>query len=70
MKKFEQYEAVVFEPWSYRPDERHPLKYGELVYYLGEIPNVPGHCIVARYTGEVVPMIHPDDLREAREEEL
>lgn len=69
---FKQYEAVVFDPfwWEDKYRKTHPLRPEELVYYLGDIPNVPGHCIVARYTGEVVPMIHPEDLREAREEEL
>lgn len=79
-KKFKLCEAIVWEPkWydEYVKDLRregrkmnHPLKKGEVVYFLGEIPNVPGHCIVAKYTGEVVPMVHPEDFRKAKEEEL
>lgn len=73
--KPKQYEAVVFDPyWNVKgvkwENLEHPLKKGELVYYLGEIPNVEGHCIVATYDGRVVPMIHPEDLRKAREDEL
>lgn len=74
--KFKQYEAIVFAPkwWnSYylgnsSPD--HPLSYGEVVYYLGEIPNVMGHCIVVKWAGIVVPMVHTEDFRKAKEEEL
>jgi len=71
--KFKQYEAIVFAPpWAkdfgVRPD--HPLELGEVVYYLGEIPNVIGHCIVAKYSGQVVPMVHPEDFRKAKESEL
>ena len=72
--KFKFCEAIVFEPawWDANPQyhSTHPLKKGEVVYYLGEIPNVEGHCIVATYEGKVVPMIHPDDCRKARDEEL
>lgn len=70
--RFEQYEAVVFDPkgWLVEDYPGHPLSRNELVYYLGEIPNVPGHCIVVKYSGITVPMIHPGDLRKATEEEL
>lgn len=69
--KFQYLEAVVFDVSYCRGDySRHPLKNGQLVIYLGEIPNVPGHCVVATYEGHVVPMIHPDELRQAEEDEL
>lgn len=78
MKKFKHCEAIVWVPkwykkWSkQRPHlvNQHPLVYGEIVYFLGEIPNVPGHCIVAKYSGQVVPMVHPEDFRKAKDEEL
>lgn len=73
-KKFKQYSVVVFDfeygrknPEAYK---KHPLKLGEKVIYLGDMPNVPGHCVVAQYSGKVVPMIHPEELRLAKEEEL
>jgi hypothetical protein len=73
-RKFKHCEAIVWEPtWAKDQsgvDPRHPLKFGEMVYYLGEIPNVLGHCIVATYDGRVVPMVHPEDFRDAKEEEL
>ena len=72
-KSFRQGEAIVFEPqWALDKmvDERHPLRYGEIVYFLTDIPNVGGHCIVAKYDGKVVPMVHPGDFRVATEDEL
>lgn len=71
--KFKSGSAIVFEPtWAKnkKVDKRHPLKYGELVYFLTEIPNVPSHCIVAKYNGKVVAMVHPGDFRLAKEDEL
>jgi hypothetical protein len=65
--------AIFFEPeWAKnkKVDERHPLEYGEVVYFLTDIPNVPGHCIVAKHSGEVVAMVHPQDFREATEDEV
>jgi hypothetical protein len=68
--------AVVFDPkWGRTLKGRamgygHPLTPGEVVYFLAYIPNVPGHCIVAKYGGKVIPMIHSEELREATEEEL
>lgn len=51
-------------------DKRHPLKWQELVVYLGEIPNALSHCAVAKYTGEVVWAVHINDFRKATEEEF
>ena len=71
-KKFKHLEAIVFAPtwWNKSSVDRHPLSFNEVVYYLGDIPNVPGHCVVATYEGKVVPMVHPDDFRKAKEDEL
>lgn len=71
-KSFKPGTAMVFEPkwWLKTVYNDHPLKYKELVYFLTDIPNVQGHCIVATYDGRVVPMVHPDDFREATEDEL
>jgi hypothetical protein len=74
MKKHKAMSSVVFEPkWS-RSDVKlslnHPLKYGEVVLYLGDMVDVPGHCAVATYDGRVILMIHPEELRKAKESEL
>jgi hypothetical protein len=71
---FQVNEVVFFEPswWEKSPQyhDQHPLKFGDRVYYLGEIPNVPGHCLVFKRGVGVVDMIHPGDLRKATEDEL
>ena len=71
--KLKPMQSVVFEPeWAENKklDKRHPLKYGELVLFLGEMKDVPGHCAVATYDGRVVLMVHPGDFRRAKEDEL
>ena len=47
-----------------------PIKLGEQVLYLGEVPNAIGHCAVAKHSGEVVWLVHPQDFRKATEDEL
>lgn len=66
---FKNCEAIVFNP-KWEVDVRHPLKRNQIVYFLGEIPNVPGHCVVVTWDGKVVPMVHPGDFRKAKDEEL
>ena len=66
---------VIFDPRyadgkKQKVDKTHPLKYGETVLYLGEVVNVPGHCAVAKDTGLVVWLLHPEDFRKAKESEL
>jgi len=69
---FQHCEAVIFDPkwWDEVDHKGHPLTKGQLVYFLGLIPNVPGHCIVATSEGKVIPMIHPEELRLPKEDEL
>ena len=70
-KKFKYLEAIVFDPeWSVESYPEHPLKREEVVYYLGDIPNVDGHCIVLKWSGAAVSMVHPGDFRKANAREL
>lgn len=60
--KHKKMSSLVFEPaWGRNSKawKKHFLKYGEVVLYLGEMIDVPGHCCVATYDGRVVLMIHP-----------
>ena len=70
--KFKYCEAIVFDPsWTVEDYPGHPLKRGERVYFLGEIPNVPGHCVVASHdTMRTIGMVHPEDFRKSKEKEL
>jgi len=38
--------------------------------YLGEIPNMPGHCIIGGYSGKIHFGIHTNDLVELSEDEI
>jgi hypothetical protein len=74
MKKFKKLSIIVFDP-SYAKKEpnaytKHPLKIGELVVYIGEIPNAPGHCCVLKHSGEAVWLVHSTDFRLATKEEV
>jgi hypothetical protein len=59
----EEYKAVV--DW-----DKLDFKVGECVLCLGNIANVPGHCSVAKRDGRVIWMVHPEDFRKAKENEL
>lgn len=65
---------VAYEPrWMKKNKSGYPnspLQYGELALYLGEIPNAPGHCAVASSSGEVIWLLHPEDFRLAKDEEI
>lgn len=81
--RFKPGQAIVFEPrWAqekfkggitYRNEKtgaEHPLKYGDIVSYIAEHSPAYGHCIVVKYGGEVVTMVHPDEFRPATDEEV
>jgi hypothetical protein len=69
MKKFKHCEIIVFDP-KWEIPKKHPLKRNEVVVFIGNIPNVPGHCVVAKHNGKVVWMVHISDFRIATEEEV
>ena len=73
--KFKYGEAIVFDPkWKVEMYPGHPLMRKELVWFLGEIPNAPSHCIIVHRNSsnkdEVVTMVHTADFRKATEDEL
>jgi hypothetical protein len=75
-KNFKPLECVVYDPkWNveYKSTfdwSKSPIALGEVVLFMGNIPNVIGHCAVAKHTGEVIWLVHPEDFRTAREDEL
>lgn len=69
--KFKHLEAVVFDPsWRIKDYPTHPLKRGDVVYMLGEIPNKGGHCVVAVPHDKIVTDVHLADFRKATEDEV
>jgi len=79
---FKPGQAIVFEPrWAQEKfkggitykgpnGEEHSLRYGDIVHYIAEHSPAYGHCIVVKYSGEVVTMVHPDEFRLATDEEV
>lgn len=74
MKKLRKMSMVIFEPnYGKKHPEAYkdsPVKIGESVLFLGDIPNSIGHCAVATWDGKVVWCMHTSDFREASEEEV
>jgi hypothetical protein len=47
-----------------------PFDEDKTYIYFGEIPNMPGHIIVAEYkTGKIMSGYHPEEFEELSEEE-
>jgi hypothetical protein len=43
--------------------KHYPFKKNELLLYLGELADLPGHCVVARYPiGDLVSGYHSDNF--------
>ena len=66
---------VVLEEWwkkELQPaDLRQRFGKDDKFFYLGEIPNCLGHCIVIGFwTGKVYPMYHSESFRLATEFEI
>lgn len=62
---------VVFEPPHITAKTKYPFRPNQLLVFLGEIPNMRGHCIVAdTQTGKIHSGFHIENFREASEEEI
>jgi hypothetical protein len=49
---------------------KYPFRAGAAYVFFGEIPNMPGHCVVADYrSGQIHSGYHTDNFVELREEE-
>lgn len=63
--KFKQYEMIKLDDEI----EGIPIKKGEIVLYLGEIPNMKGH-IVFGHKGKIYWGYHPERFIKIPEDEL
>lgn len=48
----------------------YPFKEGDHMLFLGEIPNMKGHCAIVTRDGRVLWGYHTDDFRNPTEDEL
>jgi hypothetical protein len=63
---------VKFNPKARPPSSRrnYPFRAKETYVFLGEIPNMPGHCVVADYrSGQIYSGYHTDNFIELTGEE-
>jgi hypothetical protein len=68
MKKFKKNQLVVSNVTM--AISHGNFRTGEVLLYLGEIQQMPGHCIVVNNEGKVFWGYHTDNFREPTEEEL
>jgi len=67
-----QYSLVKVVLDSIPPDRRqlYPFKEGGVYVFLGEIPNMAGHCVVAEYpSGVVLSGYHMEIFKEIKDNE-
>lgn len=70
-KKPRQLSLVKFDTTRLTHDElrQYPFAKGQSYLFLGEIPNMPGHCVV-ELDGKIVWGYHTDNFIELTEEEV
>ena len=74
--KLKKNSLVVFDPgvsdaeWDQKWKHAYPFNMHESVVFLGEINEMPGHCIVARKNGNVMWGYHTDNFRKIKKEEI
>jgi hypothetical protein len=67
-----QYSMVKFNfkrlPAKYH--SRYPFTRDDVFIFFGEIPNMPGHCVVSNHkTGQIFSGYHTDNFTEIKEDE-
>lgn len=72
MNEPRQYSIVKFDydeiPKEYH--EAYPFDNNESLIYFGEIPNMPGHCVVMDIkSGEMIAGYHIENFKEVSEDE-
>lgn len=62
---------VTFKLPDPKLKNKYPFHPGQVLVYLGEIPNMKGHCVVADIqTGKIHTGFHIENFCEASEEDI
>lgn len=69
-KKLKNLQIVIFKNPPKNFKDKYPFKGGEALLFLGEIQNMPGHCVVANKEGKVFWGYHTDNFRQPKESEI
>jgi hypothetical protein len=74
MEKIEFLSIVMLKDWyieHLKEIKFNPFGKDTMFIYLGEIPNMPGHCVVIGHgSGKVYSGYHTEDFRLPRENEI
>lgn len=76
MSNFKKNSLIVFDPgfndeeWDQKWKHAYPFNMHEVVVFLGEINEMPGHCIVAKKDGKVKWGYHTENFRKIKENEI
>lgn len=55
---------VSFSPVNSSKKKGYPFKLGEHLIFLGEIENMPGHCVVAKLkSGKIIVGFHTENFK-------
>lgn len=60
--KTQKYMLMKWVQPSYAKDGDYPFKDQEIVLFLGEIKQMPGHCIVVKRNGNILWGLHTDNF--------
>jgi len=67
---FKQNQIVIFDNPPKGYEDKYPWKVGQSLLFLGEVVQMPGHCIVVDKAGKVYWGWHTDNFREPTEDEI
>lgn len=68
---FKQYQIVIVDDFPESINKNsYPWKCGEALLYLGEVVQMPGHCIIVNRAGKVFWGWHEDNFRHPLEDEI
>jgi len=67
--KFDEGEGYPTPPMPKELRKQYPFGRDEHLMFIGEIVNMPGHCVLVRKNGEVVWGYHTDNFKELTDEE-
>jgi hypothetical protein len=68
--KFNEGDGYPVAPYPPEIRKQYPFAVGEALLFVGEITNMPGHCVLVRKDGKVLWGYHTDNFIELMEEEL
>ena len=73
MKKPRKLSLVKFAPENMTPEmkAKYPFKEGQVYIFIGEVVNMPGHCVIAEHpSGTIFSGYHTENFIELDKDEV